>query len=662
MQGERFSGRATALATAISFGCVVATVAAWAAYAWATGGPARSAWFWALMVEQSVEGLAFSVMGALVVTRRPRQPLAWLFLTAGVTASCYPLLSAAMLFELPPWARVAIFVTWITLNFTSVVVFPALALLFPDGRLPGRRWRPVLVALPVVASTGLLIVLASVPLASSSVPVPGQGPAHGLDSPWDAAFKIAAVTHYLLWALCLVSLFSRLRRAGRFARRQIAVALVISVLIYLAFSLETWFATRSYVTSVIVLPDEFFLTCRGLVVLVGLPVLGFVLTRTRLYQLDRAARATVIVVTVIGGLVLSYLLVTALLARVLPGAASWGALVVALATGVAGFGLRDAVRFVRRRVDRAFYGDRAEPYRLLRALPRRLKGVPPNEIPFAVCQTVVSVLRLPAATIEVDGRQLAGVGAADAEPTVFALGKSGRLSVWPRSGQETLDELDIAALEPIVDQTAAVIGTVLVGERLERGVEEERLRLRRDLHDGLGPALAGVALQLGAVRTMVPPRSEAGALLASVMVHMRQIVADFRRVTRNQRPLLLEEHGLRGALVELCRRLSTTETPVTCDLPDPLPGVHEEVVFHVAAESLANAARHAGARSIALRVSVGEEWIVVETRDDGTGIVEPLGLGVGLDSLRERTRAVGGGCEIDSGPGGTTVRALVPLS
>ena len=214
--------------------------------------------------------------------------------------------------------------------------------------------------------------------------------------------------------------------------------------------------------------------------------------------------------------------------------------------------------------------------------------------------------------------------------------------------------MDITASEPVVDQTAAAL--------LERGVEVERLRLRRDLHDGLGPALAGVALQLDAVQTMLPPRSEAATLLADTLVHMRQIVDDFRRVTRNQRPLLLAEYGLGGALVELCRRLSTTDTPVTAELSDVLPEAHEEVVFHVAAESLANAVRHAGARSITLRVAVTDESITVDVRDDGTGIAEPVGLGVGLDSMRERARAVGGSCEIDSGPNGTTVRTLIPRS
>ncbi|WP_086827162.1 sensor histidine kinase [Allokutzneria sp. NRRL B-24872] len=659
MQGERFSGRATALATAITFGCVVVTVLAWLLNASAPGAAARSAWFWVLMVEQSVEGLAFSTMGALVVARVPNNRLAWLFLVAGCTASLYPLFSATMLYDLPAWARAAVFVPWLGTNFLNIVVFPALALFSPDGWLPGKRWRAMLVALPAIAVFDLYALLNSIPLTGSLIPAavhePGQGwPGIGL-------VRIAVAVHQVLWAMCLYSLYARGKRAGGLARRQNRAGLAIYLLIFVAYSVEIWFARGSFVWFGPTLPDWLFLVSRALIALVGLPALGFVLTRTRIYQLDRAARATVIAVTVIGGLALAYAVVTALLSSVLPGAASWGALVVALVTGLAGFGLRDAVRFVRRRVDRAFYGDRAEPYRVLRALPRRLsEGLPPNEIPFAVCQTVVSVLRLPAAAIEVEGRWLACVGTSEGEPTAFALGSTGRLLVWPRAGQQELDELDIAVLEPVAEQTASAITALVAGARLERSVEEERLRLRRDLHDGLGPSLAGVTLQLGAVRTMLPPRTEASSLLASVMVHMRQIVDDFRRVTRNQRPLLLEEHGLRGALAELCSRLSTSDIPVVAELPDVVPAVHEEVVFHVAAEALANAVRHAGARSISLRIEVTGEWITVEVRDDGAGIAfgSP---GIGLASMRERAAAVGGCCEIDSGPAGTTVRAEFPL-
>ncbi|SDM66136.1 sensor histidine kinase [Allokutzneria albata] len=660
MQGERFPGRATALATAIAFGCFAVLVVAWVLHFTAPVDQARSGWFWVQTAEHSLRGLAFAMAGALVVTRVPTHRVAWLFLVAGATTSLYPLVSAAHPYPLAPSVRAAVFVFGLGLSALNLVVFPLLALYSLDGKLPSRRWRAMPVVLPAVVLVIPVALLSAVstsgPLLASAVHEPGHR-GSGM-----VLVGAAVAVHQVLWVMCLYSLHARGRRMRGLARAQIRVDLVIYVLIFLGNGLELWFARGSFLWFGPTLPDELFLVLRALIVLVGLPMLVFVLTRTKVYQLDRAARATVLVVTVVGGLVLSYATATAVLSSVLPGATSVGALVVAFATGLAGFGLRDAVRFVRRRVDRAFYGDRAEPYRVLRALPRRLDGLPPNEIPFAVCQTVVSVLRLPAAAIEVDGRRLASAGAPAGEPTVFALGEVGTLLVWPRSGQQALDEMDIAVLEPVADQTAAVIATVVIGERLERSIEEERLRLRRDLHDGLGPALAGATLQLGAVRTLLPPRSDASVLLDSVIVHMRQIVADFRRVTRNERPLLLEERGLRGALAELGRRLSTVDLPVVVELPEELPVEHEEVVFHVAAESLANAVRHAGARSVGLRVEVTEESITVEVRDDGSGITEPVGFGVGLVSMRERARAVGGSCEISSGPDGTTVRARIPRS
>ncbi|MCP3802338.1 histidine kinase [Allokutzneria sp. A3M-2-11 16] len=634
------------VAATIALGCVVVTVLAWTLLLTAPGAPARGPWYWAQMAEHSLQGLAFSASGLLTVLRWPKMTLAWLFVAAGSTASLYPLLRASTLYELSAPFDVAVLVLWELVDVLSYVVLPLLPLYSPDGVLPSKRWRPMLVALPVVT----LAVMTPVWL--------GFPPTGGIGT----GMRIGAAVHQALWTLCLVALYGKLRRATGFDRRQTAVILVILVLMYLTFWLGYLFVPTSVLWVGVTVPTGVLVITQLLATVILVPALGFALTRTRLHQLDRAARVTLIVVTVVGGLVLCYVGLAALLSIVWPAAASTGAMVVAATTGLAGFGLRDAVRFVRLRVDRAFYGDRAEPYRVLRALPRRLnQGLSPNEIPFAVCQTVVSVLRLPAAAIEVDGRRLASAGAAEGEPTAFELGKTGRLLVWPRSGQRELDELDIAALEPVVEQTATAISTLLVGERLERSIEEERLRLRRDLHDGLGPSLAGVTLQLGAVRTMLPPRSEADSLLASTMVHMRQIVDDFRRVTRNQRPLLLEERGLRGALTELCRRLSTPGTPVLAELPDVLPEAHEEVVFHVAAEALANAVRHAGAESITLRVAVVPGWVIVEVCDDGAGIAESVKLGVGLTSMAERARAAGGDYEIDSGSAGTTVRARFPL-
>ncbi|MFB9903792.1 sensor histidine kinase [Allokutzneria oryzae] len=658
---ERPFGRPIVLAVALGFGCLIATAAAWVLYATAPAGPVRPLWYWLLVGEKSVEGLGFAAIGVLLVAHVPRMPLAWLFIALGVSDVLYPLFGAALRHPLPFTVGTLVFLAWLTVNVAGVVLFPLLALFTPDGSLPGPRWRWTFPALALIALAQLTALLLTVPTPGGAVSVPGS-PGLGI-----ALLRGSIVAFQVVWALCLAATYADWRRRPKGLRRsQIAVVLTIFGLGYVSFLLEMWFTRQSFARAVVTVPDDLLTVLRLLIAVVGLPALGYALTRTRLHQIDRAARVTLIVVTVVGGLVLSYVVVTALLSGVLPGAASLGALVVAAATGLAGFGLRDAVRVVRRRVDRAFYGERAEPYRVLRALPRRLnEGLPPGETPLVVCQTVVSLLRLPAAAIDVDGRRLASVGVPSGRPTALGLvhqgERLGALLVWPRAGQEALDDLDISVLEPVAEQTAAVIATLLIGERLERGVEEERLRLRRDLHDGLGPALAGVTLQLGAVRTMLPPRSEGAVLLAAVTVHMRQILDDFRRVTRNQRPLLLDEHGPRGALLELCRRLSTERTPVTAEIAEDVPDHCADTVFHVAAESLANAVRHAGASAVALRVTVAERSLTVEVRDNGTGIAQPVRFGVGLESMRERTEAAGGAWALDTGSAGTVVRARFPL-
>ncbi|SDM66099.1 sensor histidine kinase [Allokutzneria albata] len=653
-------GRPVVLAVSISFVCLVVSVAAWVLFATAPPGPVRPLWYWLMAGEKTVVGLSFTTIGMLIVAHLPRLPLAWLFMLIGGCDVLYPFLGAVLRHGPPEGPRTAVFLMWLVVNVAGVVLFPLLTLFTPDGVLPGRRWRWIYPVLSLIGAAQLTALLLTVPVPGGRVLLPGV-PEAGV-----VVLRVAIVAFQVVWAVCLIATYRDLRRRPKgLRRRQITVVMTIFTLGYVAFFLEMWFTDQSFARAVVTVPDELLNVLRLLLAVVGVPVVGFALTRTHLHQIDRAARATVIAVTVIGGLVLAYTLATALLSSVLPGAASTGALVIALATGLAGFGLRDAVGAVRRRVDRAFYGDRAEPYRVLRALPSKLnEGLPPGEIPLAVCQTVVSVLRLPAAAIEVDGRRLASIGASSGPPVELPLvhqqRRIGVLLVWPRSGQSSLDDLDIAALEPLVEQTATVISTMLIGERLERNIEEERLRLRRDLHDGLGPALAGVTLQLSAVRTMLAPRSEEAALLENTSVHMRQILDDFRRVTRNQRPLLLEEYGLRGALVELCRRLSTTTTPVTAQIPEHLPPLQEDAVFHVAAESLTNAARHASATAIILTVTVEPSHVVVEVRDNGAGIAEPSGFGIGLASMRRRVAATGGEWDLDTSPSGTVVRACFP--
>jgi two-component system NarL family sensor kinase len=194
--------------------------------------------------------------------------------------------------------------------------------------------------------------------------------------------------------------------------------------------------------------------------------------------------------------------------------------------------------------------------------------------------------------------------------------------------------------------------------------EEERRRIRRDLHDGLGPSLAGLTFTLDAVRNLAESDLErADELLASATGQVQTMIGDVRRLIYGLRPPALDELGLMASLQGLASREASRETRVQIESPDTLPplGAAVEVAtYRIVQEALTNVARHARARTCTVRLSLEPAGLALEIRDDGRGFSE-RGIGVGLQAMRERAVELGGSCEITSIPGsGTTVSVSLP--
>jgi signal transduction histidine kinase len=211
-------------------------------------------------------------------------------------------------------------------------------------------------------------------------------------------------------------------------------------------------------------------------------------------------------------------------------------------------------------------------------------------------------------------------------------------------------------------------------ERLVLGREEERRRLRRDLHDGLGPALAGHLLRLDLVASEVRPHSATLPHLADDVAALRAdlqaTVLDVRRVVEGLRPPALDELGLPGALVQATRRL-TAGSPTTvrlevADLP-PLPAAMEVAVFRIVSEAVANVVRHAKACECSVHASIASGVLRVVVEDDGVGCSPRSSgdaAGHGLDTMRERAEELRGRLRIGGradGRTGTAVLAELPI-
>jgi signal transduction histidine kinase len=215
-------------------------------------------------------------------------------------------------------------------------------------------------------------------------------------------------------------------------------------------------------------------------------------------------------------------------------------------------------------------------------------------------------------------------------------------------------------------------------ERIVSAREEERRRLRRDLHDGLGAQLAALAMQAGALRVLIGQDPAAAQEQASELrTEMKAAVADIRRLVHGLRPPALDELGLIGAVRQRAasygsggilqpvtgESASHAALMVTVIAPEtlpPLPAAVEVAVFRIVDEALANVAKHASARSCVVRIEAGDE-LRLSITDDGVGMAADRVAGVGLVSMRERAAELGGTFMIEPGEEGSGTRLLVSL-
>jgi signal transduction histidine kinase len=332
-------------------------------------------------------------------------------------------------------------------------------------------------------------------------------------------------------------------------------------------------------------------------------------------------------------------------------------------------------RFVQRRVDHLVHGDAREPIRVVDRIGRGIDASgTPNELLVGVLEDLVTSLRLRGARIDVaeagrPGHQASfGDTSEDDEvmlPLVLDEQLIGALRVWPRPGERLDGQTDraLAALAPTVAVAAKLAATAdaLAASRARIAVarDEERRAMRRELHDGLGPALAGVGYGLQAARNLLASDPDAaGRLLDQMVAELDARVEDVRTMARELVPPVLVEDGLAAALEELAERnrlagidveVSVTARPV--DLPGPVT----TALYGIAAEAVRNVVRHANATSCRIALDSSPDGaLVLAVSDDGVGIASDVESGVGLQSMRERAEAIGATLTVESLPGGGT--------
>ncbi|MFC5381146.1 sensor histidine kinase [Aquipuribacter nitratireducens] len=397
-----------------------------------------------------------------------------------------------------------------------------------------------------------------------------------------------------------------------------------------------------------------------------------VVLRRRLWGLDLALSRAVLAGALTAVLVVAYVLVAALVAALLPDAG----LAPVVAAGVVVAAVQPSRLWLQRRVDRLVHGDAADPALAVRRLGSRLAAAASTEdLLESLVDGVVAALRLDAVTLVVDGREVVRRG----ELTPHSVGVPlehrgapvGRLVVTPPAG-ERLDGRARAVLDELAGLVAAGAALTVAARELENAREKvtearltERRRLRRELHDGLGPSLAGIRLGIGAARNVVRDDPAAAAdLLGALQGELDQRVEDVRTLSRDLLPPALDELGLVPALGELAARHATGGLDVDLDLDDAtsaLRGALAVTAYGIVVEAVTNVARHSGASRCTVRLRREGEHLRVHVDDDGTGVAEGSLPGVGTSSMRERAEEVGGSLALLARPGGgTRVEAVLP--
>jgi signal transduction histidine kinase len=677
--------RPAAPITAVAAGFVLLALAAWVgALILDTRVPAahRTATFLEPGWAAGLAGVFLTVPGALLMRRMPRHPVAWVLVITGVhwaadgTAASW-LAYATRHSPALPGAELA-FWMYQRLGASLLLALPLVLLLYPDGRLPRGRWRGISIA--ALASTALLpLVLLVVPAdiaqadsGTGPIPAPFAGlnldltTLHLPDGVWGPLLTVAGAAVPLSLILPFAVVVGRYRRSAgdpeRLARmRWLLWAAVVDVLVML---------------SSLVLPRSW--TSFGLTAAVGLTGVALVIgiVRPQLLDIEWLLGGTVLY----AALAASVLLIDAVLlgvASTLLGdrLAEREAAVVALLVVTALYGpLRHRLwRLVRRLV----LGQRDDPYRVVAGLAERLEqsDTPEDEL-LAVARSVAEAFRSPYVAVEVD-QVVASYGTAPAEvralPITYRGAAIGRLLLPAHGPRAALNDRDERLLGDVVRQAAFAARTARLARELQKSREqivsareEERRRLRRDLHDGLGPALGGVALRIDTARNLATRQpADADKLLKQAREDVTAAVADVRRLVHDLRPPALDDVGLLGAVRQQAARLRTPGLTVTVDGGDgldSLPAAVEVAAYRIASEALTNVAKHAHARSCAVRLAVEDGALEVRVTDDGVGIPSGTPTGVGLVSLRERAAELGGDCRIECpDERGTVVRARLPL-
>jgi signal transduction histidine kinase len=647
----------------------------------------------------------YSVTGAVLASRQPRNAIGWLLLTIGGLFLLTGLSAESMqwLYRNGPTTNpVAPVVGLITSMFwlPMIAIASLLFLLFPTGSVPSPRWR----FLPWVIGAAVGVFLVGVllhpgPLEDTGlegVEITNPFGVSALEDVTTVAISAASVVVLIGIVPCFVALVVRFVRARGEERQQIrwlasvAAALFVLVLVQIPLTLALGDALeRSF------LGEALFIVTFALVG-IGVPVaMGIAVLRYRLYDLDLVVRKTIVFAVLVVLVMIVSLGVLLLVSSTVTDLTRDEVQAVGIAMFLVGLSVWPLWRFARRIADRVVYGGRATPYEVLAAFGHRVgETYSADDVLPRMAELLGQATGATSAHVWIavgDGfRPVASWPAdvpADAIPNPDAIGvdterAAGMAAVRDRGEVLGALSVDMPASDPmspakqrIVGDLAAQAGLLLRNVRLIEELRDSRRRivsaqddrakkLERDIHDGAQQQLVALAVKARLARALTErDPARVGEMLGEIETETQAALEDLRDLARGIYPPLLADRGLVEALGAQARK---SPVPVTIE-PDGLGRYRPEVeagVYFSVLEALQNIAKYAEARSVRVMLGADVAEVRFEVTDDGRGFdPSDTKLGTGLQGIVDRVSALGGEVEITSHPGrGTTVAGRVPTS
>lgn len=501
---------------------------------------------------------------------------------------------------------------------------------------------------------------------------------------------------YFVWTFVWVALFIlgtgsqffRYRQASSEVERLQTRWVIFSLLVMALGILVGFFITELWASRVGAPRGLILLITYPFVMLTVLPfpvAITIAILRYRLWNIDLIINRT-LVYGVLTALVLGiYVTVVGGLGAVFN--ATDNPIFALIATGIVALSFQSLHQRVQRTVNRMMFGQRDEPQVVLSNLSHQLQtAVLPEDLLQTSTATISTSLKIPYVAIALrhgaDVIKQAEYGRNGFPTKTFALIHQnetiGELIIGQRSPNEDLNPADQSVLASVAGQLGAVVYAVRLQsdlqtarEKLVIAREEERRRLRRDLHDGLGPALASQTLKIdAALDSLTVDPDETRSLLYDVKAQSQKLVTDVRRLVYELRPPALDEIGLVGALTSAVTQMRATESGLSIRIETPptlpdFPAAVEVAAYRITMEAVTNVVKHAEAHNCTVRFIVTEKpaQLRLEIQDDGRGLQSPVMLGIGLHSMRERAEELGGTFEIAApASGGTRVDVSLPLT